>query len=297
MNEAIEKILVPTDGSEESESAFAAIVPLVMAYAPEVTVLYVFEDPDASYEPPARIAKVCRGVRAAGINAHLELREGKPAEEVLRAAKAGKVDLIAMSTHGRGGVSRLVAGSITESVLRHTLVPLLVTRQGSNAHSWKKIVVALDGSGRGESILSDAFRLAKKLGSTLDLVRVALPVVTATGVGEIPMLPIPPDDPMPYLQTIVERAKSEGIDARAVGLEGRAGSQILCHVEESGAGLLCMATHGRTGLTRVIMGSIAEEMLRKAPCPVLLRRSVIWAGEPAKGAPSKGVEVCGSGAE
>ena len=297
MNDAIEKILVPTDGSEESEAAFAAILPLVKAYAPEVTVLYVFEDPYASYYPPAQVAKVCCGVRAAGMNAHLELREGKPADEILRAAKAKKVDLIAMSTHGRGGVSRLVAGSVAESVLRRAVVPLLVTRQGSSSQSWKKIVVALDGSGRGESILPDAFRLAKKFGSTLDVVRVALPIVNPSGVGEIRMIPCPPDDPMPYLNAVVERAKNEGIDAHAVGLEGRACTQILHHVEESGADLLCMATHGRTGLTRVIMGSIAEEMLRKVSCPVLLRRSVIWAENPARAVPSKGVEVCGSGAE
>ena len=297
MNDAIARILVPTDGSLESESAFAAILPLVKAYAPEVTVLYVFEDPDASYCPPAQIAKVCRGVRAAGMNAHLELREGMPAEEILRAAKSSKVDLIAMSTHGRGGLSRLVAGSVAESVLRRAVVPLLVTRQGSNAQSWKKIVVALDGSDRGNSILPDAFRLAKKLGSTLDFVRVALPVVHPTGVGEIPMIPFPPADPMPFLNALVERARSEGIDAHAVGLEGRACSQILRHVQESGAGLLCMATHGRTGLTRVILGSIAEEVLRNAPCPVLLRRSVIWADEPGRVASERPVEACGPGAE
>jgi nucleotide-binding universal stress UspA family protein len=297
MNDAIEKILVPTDGSEESEAAFAAIVPLVKAYAPEVTALYVFEDPDASYYPPAQIAKICRAARAAGMRAHLELREGNPSEEILRAAKARNVDLIALSTHGRGGVNRLVAGSVAETVLRRAVVPLLVTRKGVHAESWKKIVVALDGSDRGEAILPDAFRLAKMLGSTLDLVRVAFPAITPTGYGEIPMLPLPPDDPMPYLRTVVERARIEGIDARAFGLEGRACFQILRHVEDSGAGLLCMATHGRTGFTRVVLGSIAEEMLRKAPCPVLVRRSVIWAGGEPSGAPARSAETCGSGAE
>lgn len=297
MNNAIEKILVPTDGSEESESAFAAILPLTKAYAPEVTVLCVLEDPDASYYPPAQVAKLCRGVRAAGMNAHLELREGKPAMEILRAAKAKNVDLIAMATHGRSGLGRLLAGSVAESVLRRAMVPVLLTRRGLNTNSWKKIVVALDGSDRGGSILPDAFSLAKKLGSTLDLVRVAFPVITATGMGDVAMLPIPPEDPQPYLRTIVEKARAEGIEAQAIGLEGTACFQILRHVEDSGAGLLCMATHGRTGLTRVLMGSIAEEMLRKAPCPVLVRRSVIWAGEPSQGTSPKDVELCGSGAE
>lgn len=274
MKSGMKRILVPTDGSVESEAAFAAILPLVRAFAPEVAVLYVFEDPQASFYPPARIAKVCSGLRAANVNAHLELREGVPADEILRVAKERPCDLIALSTHGRGGVSRLIAGSVAEAVLRRAEGPLLVTRQGTNAQPWKKIVVALDGSPEGEAILADAFPLARQLGAKLDLVRVALPVITPTGLGEIPMIPVPPDDPMPYLRAMVERARVEGVEAQAVGLEGRAGAQILRYVEESGAGLLCMATHGRSGIARVLLGSIAEEMLRKAPCPVLLRRSV-----------------------
>ncbi|HLY73546.1 MAG TPA: universal stress protein [Planctomycetota bacterium] len=293
----IEKILVPTDGSPESECAFAAILPLVKAFAPEITVLYVFEDPDASYIPPAQVAKVCRGVRAAGMNAHLELREGKPAQEILLAARAKKVSLIAMSTHGRGGVSRLVRGSVAESVLRRALVPLLVTRPGAHARSWKKIVVALDGSERAESVLPDAFNLAHSLGATLDLVRVAFPMVIPSGAGEVPMLPLPPEDPMPYLKTIVDRAARLGLEAHAFGLEGAACPQILRHVEDSGADLLCLATHGRTGLTRAVTGSIAEEILRKAPCPVLVRRSVIWAEDPPGHPSPRGAEMCGSGAE
>lgn len=297
MNDAIERILVPTDGSEESEAAFAAILPLVKAYAPEVTALYVFEDPEASYYPPAQIAKVCRAVRVAGMNVHLEIREGKPAEEILLAAKAKRVDLIALSTHGRGGVSRLVAGSVAESVLRCAVAPLLVTRKGATTESWKKIVVALDGSARGEAILPDAFRIAKKMGSSLDLVCVVFPTITPTGLGESAMIPIPPRDPMRYLRTVGEWARREGIDTTLIGLEGTASIQILRHVEDSGAGLLCMATHGHTGMTRVLLGSIAEEMLRKAPCPVLVRRSVVWAGGQSPGAPVRSAEACGSGAE
>src|ERR1043165_2415327 len=101
MNEAIKKILVSTDGSPESESVFAAIMPLVRAYAPEVAVLYVFEDPESSFMPPARVAKAWGALRSTNVNAYLELREGTPAEEILRAAREKEADLIAISTRGR----------------------------------------------------------------------------------------------------------------------------------------------------------------------------------------------------
>jgi nucleotide-binding universal stress UspA family protein len=289
MKENIERILVTTDGSPESESVFPAIMPLVRAYAPEVAVLYVFEDPEASFMPPARIAKACSALRCSNVNAYLELREGVPSEQILRAAREKKADLIAISTHGRRGVVRLIAGSVAEEVLRRAEVPLLVTRPGTAVHEWKRIVVALDGSELGEAVLPEAVRFAHKLGASLDVLRVAVPTFAA-GAAEVPIM-VPPEDPMPYLNKVIARLKSEGVEARAVALEGRAAEGILRHLEESHAGLLCMTTHGRTGFARILLGSVAEEVVRKAPCPVLLRRSLPAAVEAPKGAEKKSVKV------
>lgn len=272
MNEAIKKILVSTDGSPESESAFAAIMPLVRAYAPEVAVLYVFEHPESSFMPPARVAKACGALRSANVDAWLELREGKPAEEILRAAREKKADLIAISTHGRRGVVRVIAGSVAEEVLRKTEIPLLVTRPDTIVQEWKRIVVALDGSERSESVLPEAARLARKLGAVLEILRVAVPVVAATA-GETPIL-LPPEDPTPYLKGVARRLEEQGVEARPVALEGRPAEAILRHLEEAGASLLCMTTHGRSGLARILLGSVAEEILRTSPCPVLLKRNV-----------------------
>jgi len=279
MNESIERILVPSDGSLESESAFAAIMPLVRAYAPEVAVLHVFEDPEASFLPPARIAKACSALRAAGVNAFLELREGEPSEEIIRLAREKKSDLIAVSTHGRGGITRLIVGSVTEQILRNSEIPVLVTRANLPVHEWKRIVVALDGSDRGEAILPEATWLARKLGASIDVLQIAQPIV-APAAGEVPVV-LPAVDPLPYLYSIVSRLKHEGIEARAVSREGGAAEQILAYVKESGASLLCMTTHGRSGLARIFLGSIAEAVIRQAPCPVLLRRSVAAAAAPS----------------
>ena len=278
MNETIKKILVSLDGSPASESVFPAIMPFVRAYAPEVAVLYVFEDPEASYMPPARIAKACSALRRTNVNAYLELRDGVPAEEIVRAAREKKADLIALSTHGRSGAFRLVAGSVAEEVLRRADVPVLVTRPSTVIQESRRIVVALDGSDRSEAILPDVELLARKLEAEVHVIRV-VQLVIAAGMGEVPVA-LPPEDPMPYLKGVVRRLEAAGLKATAVALEGGAADAILRYVEEASASLLCMATHGRSGLTRLMLGSVAEEVLRKAPCPVLLRRSVAAAPAP-----------------
>jgi nucleotide-binding universal stress UspA family protein len=238
----------------------------------------VFEDPEASYVPPARIAKACSALRRTNVNAYLELRDGAPAEEIIRAAREKKADLIALSTHGRSGAMRLVAGSVAEEVLRRADVPVLVTRPSTAIRESRRIVVALDGSDRSEAILPDVERLALKLDAEVHVIRVAQ-IVIAAGMGEVPVA-LPPEDPMPYLKGVVRRLEAAGLKATAVAREGGAAEAILRYVEEASASLLCMATHGRSGLTRLMLGSVAEEVLRKAPCPVLLRRSVAAAPAP-----------------
>jgi nucleotide-binding universal stress UspA family protein len=277
MKEPMTKILVACDGSPVSESVFASVMPLIRAYTPEVAVLYVFEHPDAAFMPPAEVAKACGALRSAGVNAYLELREGAPSEEILKAARQLNADVLAISTHGRSGVMRLFAGSVAEAVLRKSEIPVLVTRPGTVVHDWKKIVVALDGSRRGESILPEAVRLAKKMKAALEVLQVAVPVVAGTA-GEAPVV-LPPEDPMPYLKGVVRQLAGQGITAKAVALEGPVSSEILRYLKESGASLLCMSTHGWSGLARMVLGSVGEEVMRKAPCPVLLQRSAIEVAE------------------
>jgi nucleotide-binding universal stress UspA family protein len=235
-------------------------------------VLHVFEDPEASFMAPERVPSAVAALRGAGVQASLELRDGEPAEEILRTATMKRADLIAMATHGRGGLTRVIVGSVTEEVLRGSMGPVLVTRPGTVVHDFKKIVVALDGSVRSERVLEDVERLARKLNASVDLLAVVMPIMT---IGlEVSPVVIPAEDPMPYLQGVAARLVSRGVDAHPVAVQGTAHDAILRHVAESKASLLCMSTHGRTGLARLLLGSVAEGVLRKAPCPVLLRRSV-----------------------
>jgi nucleotide-binding universal stress UspA family protein len=269
----MKRILVPCDGSSESESILPHLVPLARRWGNEVALLHVAAPDQASATPPMVIGRRCSELRAEGVNAWMEVREGAPAEQILAWAREKGADLIAMSTHGRGGLRRVVAGSVAEAVLRAAEVPVLAVRPGVAPRQGSRILVALDGSALGEAVLRDAAALASNGAATLDLVRVALPVVQAGGLGEIPML-IPSEDPRPYLEKAAARLAAVGVEARAVPLEGRAATELLRYAGQSGAGLICMTTHGRTGLARLLMGSIAEEILRRADCPVWIRRPV-----------------------
>ncbi len=271
MNEKVERILVTTDGSAESEYAFAAMMPIVRVDAPDVAVLQVVEDDGGSLTPSDRVAKACSTLKSSGVKVHLEIRNGEAAREIVALARSA--DLLVMSTHGRGGWKRLTLGSVTESVLREVDVPMLITRPGITVRHWGRLIVALDGSPRAERILEDVIPLARRLHAPVDLIRTMMPPITSSGLGDIGGVEIR-ENPIPYLEGMREWLGIQGVDASVAALEGRAGAEILRYAERQESSLLCMTTHGRSGLPKVILGSIADEVIRHAPCPVLVRRSV-----------------------
>ena len=172
-----------------------------------------------------------------------------------------------MATHGRSGLKRLVMGSVTETVLRQTSVPLLACRPGFRMEGWTH-VVALDGSPRAESILADLVPLTKRMGATLHLVHIETDRHRSSKARE------GGGDMESYLERLSTYLVSQGVSVRTAIRRGSAGAGIVSYAEEVAAGLVAMATHGRTGLSRALMGSVAEEVLRKGSCPMLLRRDL-----------------------
>lgn len=266
------ELLVPLDGTPEAEAVLPAARLLAGALPADLALVSVLEGPEA---PPRRQAYLEEKRRELSdetrrVSAHL--RTGAAAREILDLAAGPGVEAVVMTTHGRRGLERLKLGSVAEEVLRRAPVPLLVARPGAASLEGKRFVVALDGSPAAERVLPDALRLARAFGRPLDLVRVALPIPVAGGLGE-PLVPLPVDDPSPYLQALASRLDADGVEIRTVGLEGRAAPQLLAHAQSESAALLFLTTHGRTGLGRLLMGSIAEEVLRTAPCPAWVRRT------------------------
>ena len=119
----------------------------------------------------------------------------------------------------------------------------------------------------------DAAELARTLGATLHLVCVKRPWPRLT-IHPEDAFPVPEEEPQPYLEGMADGLAAKGILTLADVREGETAEEILALAEEKNAGLICLTTHGRTGLSRSLLGSVAENVLRNAPCPVLLRRAV-----------------------
>jgi nucleotide-binding universal stress UspA family protein len=238
-----------------------------------VTLLRVVERDQSATPALEYLAGVRKSLEADGIPADVKTDWGKPAEEILWLGKPSRYDLIAMTSHGRSGWRRVFMGSVAESVLRHAEIPLLINRPTARTGDWKRIVVGLDGSPLAEQVLPDAARMAKLFGASVHLVKVGMSAVLAGMAGEGGAY-MPPEDPMPYLLPVCERLAREGAPAVPVAREGSAAFEISRYAEEVGAGLVMITTHGRTGLARAFWGSVAEDVLRSAPCPVFVRRTV-----------------------
>ena len=160
---------------------------------------------------------------------------------------------------------------------------------------YKQILVALDGSEFAEKIVPYVEALAKQFGSSVTLVRATMPamalIAEMSGAGQAPMM-----DPTPileaerqetetYLSAMADRLKAEGIAADYKHPEGTPAEVILELARQPGVDLIAMTTHGRGGLQRAVLGSVADAVLRHAPCPVLLVRVLQPAGpHPAEAA-------------
>jgi len=139
---------------------------------------------------------------------------------------------------------------------------------------FRKILVPLDGSSFAEEALPHARELAECGGGEIVLVRVDEPYepppgifVPATAIPEVVRL-----SAGEYLEQLVSRLRLAGIKVESAVLDGKVADAILKYAGEEGVDLIVMSTHGRTGISRLLMGSVAEQIVHGAPCPVLLIR-------------------------
>jgi nucleotide-binding universal stress UspA family protein len=265
-------IVVTLDGRETSARILQVAAPLARSLGASLQVLSVLEEGDAPELRETWMRDALKGVK--DVDVRVETRRGDAAKEILAFVRERAPLFLAMTTHGRRGLERLRVGSVAEDVVRDSDLPLVLARPDTAAARGEAILVALDGSPLAESVLPDVALIAKAQARPVELVSVALPVVTAGGVGEFPMY-FPHDDPEPYLRGVAERLAAEGVAAKTAALSGRAAVTLVEYARERGAGFIALTTHGREGLRRALLGSVAEETLRTAPCPVLVRRAAV----------------------
>jgi len=272
------RVLIPLDGSPFGDAVLVAIRPLVRSRNVEVTLLHVSESPSGTEEEAEhRLDQLRKALSGDGVRTRVRMVSGKPAEEILRQAAIGEFDLIAMATHGRSGMDRVMMGSVAEEVVRNSPIPTLLCRNRARIGGWERIVVALDGTPGSEEILGDAVRLARSLGSTLHLIQVGLGLLRTDGYRGV-KFHTAADDPTAYLEETAAKLLSEGIPVIPERREGMAAVEIPILAQQLDAGLICMATEGRPDLVPGLNRSVAAEVIHTAPCPVYVRRMAAGAG-------------------
>ncbi len=219
------------------------------------------------------------GIAASGVRVTTRLLEGTTVEALREYAVAVGADLTVMSTHGRGGFARVRLGSVAGAYLAHANAPvLLVTGSGDQAPAVPSgpLLVTLDGSPLAERALPHAITLASTLGVPVALFGVTVPMA-------MPMAPIGTEllaDPGAMETEVRSREQylermlvdcPPGSTMKAV-TELVVGRSIIEEATRIGAGAIAMATHGRSGLMRMILGSVADEVVRHSDRPVLLYR-------------------------
>ena len=287
-------ILVPLDGSPLAERALSHAEALaargggqlVLVRAAAVHHFGVANDVEAER---AAVAEAERYLAATAerfdecLKVEQAVYYGGAAEGILAEARMRGADLLVMATHGRSGLGRLLYGSVADEVLRHAPVPALLVPP-TCARVWDRgrplrIVLPLDGSGFALEVLGAVRQLARLAGTAgveLALLQVVEP--PSASVYTQPMRQFVFDEEQElaearrYLGGIAETVGTMARGVTVYAAVGTPAEKIAELARTWGAGLVAMATHGRGGLSRLVMGSTATETLRRAEAPLLLVR-------------------------
>jgi nucleotide-binding universal stress UspA family protein len=244
-------------------------------------VSQIFEK--AEQDMKRRLAGLAKDLGEKGLTVECDVVFGRPAEEILKAAEKEGCDLIAMSTHGRNALGRGILGSVTDNVLHHTRVPALVITPERAKDYWQEgetishVIVTLDGSEMAETVLPYVEALAKALSLNVTLARSArfdgFYSVYTDGYpypGSVDLEARIEDEAIEYLKGVAERLTDEGLTVEWKLLRGNPAETIIDLARESSQDLIAITTHGRSGFTRWVLGSVAEKLVRASGDPVLV---------------------------
>ena len=285
---AYERILVPLDGSELAEGAlrYADLIPAsrLRLLVVEPVVLAAARRRDAleplppwgswRFATPADYLEIVGApLRRPGREVEVLVTPGDPGERIV--AAVADADLIVMTTRGRGAGGRAIFGSVADHVTRRASVPTLLIRAGhpTSAAAVLRIVVPLDGSPRAKEALPTATVLAAAFGVPLHLVRAVDPATTLATSSALE------DEARAYLEQQARRLGALAIGTTDEVRVGTVTDQVLDTLQPGD--LVVMATRGRSGLRRALLGSVSTAVVRRASVPVVLIRA-----EPGEMAPS-----------
>lgn len=290
-------ILVPLDESTFGEQALPYALGIARRGCATVHLVHVLASQHETRRPGQtavsereRVAAYLDGLAAVlsenwEVVIHTAVLDGPIADTISHHARAIGADLVVMTTHGRGPVTRAWLGSVADTLVRRMALPLLLVRPGDTVYDeleavhnnlFHHIVVPLDGSLLAESVLEPAIELGRLTEARLTLLEVITPQIESyppISYG----LTLNQDlldrwmcEARIYLSGLVVRLHPGKVPIQPVVVVGQPFDCIQDYVREHAADLIVMATHGRGGLSRLMLGSVADQVIRGASAPVLV---------------------------
>jgi nucleotide-binding universal stress UspA family protein len=276
----MQTILVPLDGSTLAERALPYAGALARATGGQLALVgAALPSRETTEQGKTQLEQVAGRLRASGLAAFAHVYVAPADEAILDASRQEHAGFIVMSTHGRFGLDRWLYGSVADAVLRRADVPVLVV-PATCAGMWPedrapRILIALDGSSLAEEVLAPVGALAAALGAELHLLCVVEPPVVTAEPGLYAHLFDPETElagARTYLRTIAGGSWTAGRPVTVQVDVGPPVSVLVDYAREQQMDLIAMATHGRGGLARLLLGSVASGVLQCAGTPLLLVR-------------------------
>jgi nucleotide-binding universal stress UspA family protein len=234
----------------------------------------------------ADIDEAAQLLASSGITIEPLVVEGEPDVVISQAARDRGVDMVAMASHGRGAIGRAIFGSVADRVARTATVPVLILRVADetddiDSAAVRRIVLPLDGSPLAAQAIPVATAISRKLAVPVHVVRVVdpvnnLPISTGT-LGPAPSIAAEVADRLwdeaenaarETVRAAITQLQADGIDASGTTLQGSPFFAISEATKPDD--LIVLTSHGRGGVQRWLLGSVAEKLIREAPAPVVL---------------------------
>ncbi|HEX2449970.1 MAG TPA: universal stress protein [Gemmatimonadales bacterium] len=297
MQRGFRSILVPLDGYPLAEEALPVAEtlarrcgatlhlvtvepPTPLVLASDVAAVAQEMQDDTARAMRAYLQRAAAKAGRNGCSAASALLAGGPAERIAAYARQHRIELVVMTTHGRGGLSRLCVGSVAERLLRTLEVPMLLLRprEGPQPTEYRRILAAI-GERAELELIEPALTLGGLAGTTSYVLAHVVeepPAIVAALPWYVPhVVPLGiqarQSEARHYLGPLAERLSQHGVVTEAqVTVGGPVAAELLGLARTAGADLIAIGTHRRRGLERVVLGSVARELVRRSDVPVLI---------------------------
>ncbi|MFB6089598.1 MAG: universal stress protein [Halobellus sp.] len=270
------RILVPVDGSESAMPALEHALSLANETGASVHILAVIdhyrlssldERKEVETDLENAVSDAAAIAQDAGVAVRTAVESGFPHETILEYVDHEGIDLIAMGTHGRTGLNRYLLGSVAEKVVRLSPVPVLAVRpEAAGERPYRDVVVPTDGSDAAIPAERWGVGLAARFGAAVH----AVSVVPEEPVRSSETKAAYEDAAEEAVERVRRVAEEAGVGIDGAVEHGVPHREILDFADRTGADLLVVGTHGRTGVERFVLGSVAEKVVRLSETPVLV---------------------------